>query len=493
MNRRVVAYLVGHILLIEAVVMIPALIISICQQEQETIAAFGITIAITAGASVALLQIRPKNKTFHAAEGFVVTALSWIVISIFGALPFLFSGFIPNYIDCLFEVVSGFTTTGASILTNVEGLSMGLLYWRSFTHWLGGMGVLVFLLAVVSVSKGSGYSLHLLRAESPGPDVGKLTPKLMQSAKLLYFMYIILTIIEIIFLLAGGMPVFDSFCTAFGTAGTGGFAVKNDSMAGYSHYLQTVVTIFMALFGINFNIYFLLLIRSWKQLLHDEELWGYLGIMLGSILLITCNIAPVFQYNWGEALHQSAFQVSSVMTTTGFSTIDYNVWPQFSRGLLVMLMVLGASAGSTGGGVKIARIIILFKSLQKELIRMLHPRAVRAVRISGKIVDNKVGKGVNVFMAAYFAVFSISFLLVSIDNLSLETNATAVIACLSNIGPGLDLVGPMGNYSGFSNFSKLILTADMLFGRLEFFPMILLFSPSIWRRRPKPLYSKAEH
>lgn len=483
MNRRVIAFLLGHILLLEAAVMVPALIISIFMKESASAHAFGWTIAITAAVGAGLTFIRPVNKTFYAAEGFVVTALSWIGISLFGGLPFWFSGAIPNYIDCFFETASGFTTTGASILTDVESLSYGLLYWRSFTHWLGGMGVLVFLLAVVSVSKGSGYSLHLLRAESPGPDVGKMTPKLKQSAKILYIIYICLTAIEIILLLAGGMPVFDSFCTAFGTAGTGGFGIKNDSIAGYSHYIQTVVTIFMALFGINFNLYFLLLIRSWKSILHDEELWGYVGIMVGSILLITINIAPIFQYNWGEALHQSAFQVSSVMTTTGFCTIDYNTWPQFSRSLLAILMVIGASAGSTGGGIKVARLIIVFKLLRKELVRMLHPRAVHAVRISGKTVDNKVGKGVSVFMAAYFAVFTVSFLLISIDNMSLETNVTAVVSCLSNIGPGLDVVGPAGNFSQFSNFSKVILSVDMLFGRLEFFPMILLFSPSLWRRR----------
>ncbi len=483
MNRRVIAFLLGHILLLEAAVMVPALIISIFMKEAASAHAFAWTIAITAAVGTGLTFIRPVNKTFYAAEGFVVTALSWIGISLFGGLPFWFSGAIPNYIDCFFETASGFTTTGASILNDVESLSYGLLYWRSFTHWLGGMGVLVFLLAVVSVSKGSGYSLHLLRAESPGPDVGKMTPKLKQSAKILYIIYICLTAIEIILLLAGGMPVFDSFCTAFGTAGTGGFGIKNDSIAGYSHYIQTVVTIFMALFGVNFNLYFLLLIRSWKSILHDEELWGYVGIMVGSILLITINIAPIFQYNWGEALHQSAFQVSSVMTTTGFCTIDYNTWPQFSRSLLTILMVIGASAGSTGGGIKVARLIIVFKLLRKELVRMLHPRAVHAVRISGKTVDNKVGKGVSVFMAAYFAVFTVSFLLVSLDNMSLETNVTAVVSCLSNIGPGLDVVGPAGNFSQFSNFSKVVLSVDMLFGRLEFFPMILLFSPSLWRRR----------
>ncbi len=483
MNRRVIAFLLGHILLLEAAFMLPALLISFFLNENNAAMAFVWTILLTTAVGVILTRIRPASMVFYAAEGFVVTALSWIAISMFGALPFWISGAIPNYVDCFFETVSGFTTTGASILTDVEALPRGLLYWRSFTHWLGGMGVLVFLLAVVSVGKGSGYSLHLLQAESPGPDVGKMTPKLKQSAKILYLIYIALTVLEIILLLAGGMSVFDSFCTAFGTAGTGGFGVKNDSMAGYSHYLQTVVTIFMALFGVNFNIYFLMLIRSWKSVVRNEELWGYLGIMIGSIVLITINIAPTMQYNWGEALHQSAFQVSSVMTTTGFSTIDYNVWPQFSRSLLAVLMVIGASAGSTGGGVKVVRVIIVFKLLRKELIRMLHPRAVHAVRMSEKIVDNKVGKGVNVFMAAYFSVFIFSFLLVSFDNMSLETNVTAVVSCLSNIGPGLDVVGPAGNYSQFSDVSKLILSADMLFGRLEFFPMILLFSPSLWRKK----------
>ena len=350
MNRRMVARLTAYILLIEFAAMLPALGISLFQREWDAVRGFLAALGLLAATAGGLFLLRPQTKTFYAAEGFVVTALSWIIISIFGAVPFWFSGAIPNPVDCLFETVSGFTTTGASILSDVESLPMGLLYWRSFTHWLGGMGVLVFLLAVISMAKGEGNSLHLLKAESPGPMVGKLTPKLGQSAKILYLIYIALSLIQLVFLLAGGMPLFDSLCTMFGTAGTGGFSIKNASMAAYdSHYLQTVVTVFMALFGVNFNFFYLLIVREFSRALHDEEVRVYIGLMLGSTLLITLNILPQYG-SFGESLHQAAFQVSSIMTTTGFATADFNLWPEFSKTILVLLMVFGACAGSTGGG-----------------------------------------------------------------------------------------------------------------------------------------------
>lgn len=483
MNRRIVARLTAYIIFIEMAAMIPPLLISLFGKEWNSVR--GLAVAMAAGCLCAglLMLLRPQSKAFYAAEGFVTTALSWVVISLFGALPFWVSGTISNPVDCFFEIVSGFTTTGASILQDVECLPRGLLYWRSFTHWLGGMGVLVFLLAVISyANKGDGNSIHLLKAESPGPIVGKLAPKIRSSAKILYGIYIALSVLMVILLLCGGMPLFDSLCAMFGAAGTGGFGIKNSSMAAYSPYCQTIVTIFMALFGVNFNIFYLLLIRDFSRVWRDEELRVYLGIMLSSILLISVNILPLYS-GLGEAFHHAAFQVSSIMTTTGFATVDFNQWPEFSRAILVLLMIVGASAGSTGGGMKAARIVIAFKSVRKEISRMLHPRAVKVVQMDGQPLDNRVTKGVSVFMTVYFATVAVSFLLVSLDGCSTVTNITAVLACVNNIGPGLDLVGPMGNYSHFSNLSKLILAFNMLLGRLEFFPILILLTPSTWRKK----------
>lgn len=483
MNRRIVARLLSNILLIELVAMLPPLGISLYQAEWDSVRGFLLTIGVLLLCGGLLRLAKPQSKNFYAAEGFATTALAWIVISLFGALPFLLSGAIPNPVDAFFETVSGFTTTGASILKDVEILPMGLLYWRSFTHWLGGMGVLVFLLAVTTMEKGEGYALFLLKAESPGPIVGKLTPTIKQSAKLLYLIYVALSLIEVIFLLAGGMPLFDSLCTMFGTAGTGGFSIKNASMAGYdSYYLQNVVTIFMILFGTNFNIFFLTLVREYSQALHDEELRVYAGILAGATLLISINTLQHYG-GFGDALHHAAFQVASIMTTTGYATTDFDMWPELSRTILVLLMMFGACAGSTGGGMKISRIVIAFKSVKKEISRMLHPRAVRSVQMNGKTLDNSVTKGVSVFMTVYFAVIAASFLIVSLDNLGMVTNATAVLSCVNNIGPGLELVGPTRNFSVFSPLSKLILSADMLLGRLEFFPLLILMTPSTWRKK----------
>ncbi len=481
MNYRIIAYFIGRILRLEAVFMAPALAISLYQGEHAAAAGFLIAMGALLLVGVPWSWKRPENRSFGAREGFVTVGLVWVVVSLFGALPFFFGGGIPSYVDAVFETVSGFTTTGASILTEVESMAMGLLYWRSFTHWLGGMGVLVFLLAIVPMTRGSGASLHLLRAESPGPQVGKLVPKMHQTAKILYGIYVALTLFQIVLLLAGGMPLFDAVTTAFGTAGTGGFAVKNDSMAGYSFYLQTVVTVFMAVFGINFNIFYLLLIREFAKAFFNEELRVYLGIMLGSIALVTVNISHLYP-SVREALHHAAFQVSSIMTTTGFATADFNLWPEFSRSLLVLLMVLGACAGSTGGGIKTARLIILFKSVRNEVWKMLHPRSVKLARMDGSILDEGTLYGVNAYMAVYCIIVAVSALLVSFDNFSFETNVTAVFACLNNLGPGLGLVGPMGNYSAFSDFSKLVLTANMLIGRLEIFPILALLMPTTWRR-----------
>ncbi len=483
MNKKMIARMLGVLFALEAAFMLPAAAVCLCYGETGApLRGFLWTIALLAVLSGALLLAgRGATRDFYAREGFIIVALGWLLLSAAGAFPFYLSREIPRYVDAFFETVSGFTTTGASILTNVEAMSRGLLYWRSFTHWLGGMGMLVFLLAVVPTGKGSGYGIHLLRAESPGPSVGKIVPRMRQTASLLYKIYIVLTVACVGFLLAGGMPLFDSLCTAFGTAGTGGFGIRNDSMAGYSPYLQNVCTVFMALFGVNFSIYFLLLLREWRAALFDEELLLYLGVMLGAMFLIAVDVRPLFS-GFGEAFHHASFTVSSIMTTTGFATADFNVWPQLSRSILCILMVIGASAGSTGGGIKAARVLLLGKSLAAEVRRMLRPRSVNVVHINHRVVKDDVLRGVNVYMAAYCALAVVSFLLVSVDDFSMETNLTAVIACLNNIGPGLDMVGPTGNYALFSPFAKVILSLDMLLGRLEIFPILVLFSRHTWNR-----------
>jgi trk system potassium uptake protein TrkH len=442
------------------------------------------TITLSLVCALALiLCTRGANPHFYAREGFVAVALGWLVLSAAGALPFFFSREIPHYVDALFETISGFTTTGASILSNVEALSRGMLYWRSFTNWLGGMGMLVFLLAVVPGVRGSsGNTMHLLRAESPGPSVGKLVPKMRQTAKILYGIYIALTLLCVLFLLAGSMPLFDALCISFSTAGTGGFAILNDSIASYSPYVQNVVTVFMALFGVNFGIYFLLLLGEWRTALLDEELRLYAGLMAASILLITANVLSSFQGNIRQALHHVAFTVSSIMTTTGFSTVDFDVWPEFSRTLLCILMIFGACAGSTAGGIKIARLLLLGKHLGYKIRQMVRPRSVHVVRMNGRAINEEVLDGVDVYMSAYCAILGISVLLISLENCSMDTNLTAVLACLNNIGPGLGLVGPTCNYGHFSALSKLLLSLDMLIGRLEIFPILILFSPQTWKR-----------
>lgn len=482
MNIRAIGFFLGHILRLEALFMLPAMGISFYQGERAAAWAFLVTILAVVVVSVLLLLQKPLDMGIHSKEGFVTVALSWIIISLFGALPFWLSGSIPGFVDAFFETVSGFTTTGASILTDVEALPMGMLYWRSFTHWLGGMGVLVFMLAVVPMSRGSGDSLHLLRAESPGPVVGKLAPKMHRTARILYAIYVAMTVVQIVLLLLGGMPLFDSITVAFGTAGTGGFAITNNSIAAYdSYYLQGVISIFMALFGVNFGVYYLILAGDIRQALRSEELRTYAGIMLGATILITINVAPQFATLF-DAFHHSFFQVSSIMTTTGFATADFNLWPEFSRYLLVVLMVLGASAGSTGGGIKTARVIILWKSVKSGIQKMLHPRSVKVMKMDGKVIDESVVAGVGVFMASYCIIAAVSMGLVALDNFSMEATITSVLACINNIGPGLDIVGPTGNFSSFSILSKLVLSVNMLVGRLEIFPMLLLFAPSVWKR-----------
>ncbi len=482
MNKRAIGFFIGHIMRLEGLFMLPAVLIALFKGEQAAmIALVATSVGLIVLGSLLLLLKYNREKNIYAREGFVIVALAWVLLSLFGALPFWISGAIPSFIDAWFETVSGFTTTGSSILVNVELLPMSLLYWRSFTHWLGGMGVLVFMLAVVPMSKGSGDSFHVLRAESPGPVVGKLVPTMLRSARILYGIYVVMTIVQIILLLLGGMPVFDSICTAFGTAGTGGFGVRVDSMASYSPYLQTVTAVFMMLFGINFGIYYLLLIKEVRQVLFNEELRAYLGIILCSTVVIAINIFPYFSSVF-ESFHQAFFQVSSIVTTTGFATTDFNSWPELSRIILVLLMILGACAGSTGGGIKTVRALLLCKTIKNEIYKLLHPRSVKLIKMDGKTMDDTVLRNLNVYFVVYCIIIAASILLLSMDNFDFESTTTAVLACINNIGPGLGMVGPAGNFSAFSWFGKLVLSADMLLGRLEIFPMIMLFMPSVWKR-----------
>lgn len=485
MNRHAIVFFLGHILRLEAVFLFPSLVIALFQREWDAAHALALTIVLTVGLSLFTLLGKKKDRTFGHREGFVIVSLSWVAMSLVGALPFTLGGYIPSYLDAFFETVSGFTTTGASILSDVEALPMSLLYWRSFTHWLGGMGILVFALAVVPLAKGKGDSLHVLKAESPGPSVGKLAPTMRRSARLLYAIYIAMTVAEILLLLAGGMPLFDSVVNAFATAGTGGFAIKNASIAAYnSYYLQSVIGVFMVLFGINFNIYYLFLMGKASQALRSEELRVYLGFVAVSTVTIALNIYSLYG-SFRDAFHHSFFQVASIITTTGFATADFDLWPEFSRLLLLILMVAGACAGSTGGGIKTARVILLFKSLKGSIQRLLHPRSVKIIKMDDKPVDPEVLQGTQTFMIVYTLVAIFSMILVSLDNLDFETTFSAVMACLNNIGPGLSLVGPTCNYGHFSPLSKLVLTGNMLLGRLEIFPMLLIFAPSVWRVRAK--------
>ena len=484
MNYKMMGRFVAQILTIGALFMVPALAISLFYGERQAVFAFLATLGIFA-AVIGLLRLtcRGAASAFYAREGLVCAGISWIVLSLLSCLPFWFSREIPKFIDAFFEIVSGFTTTGASILPEVESLSWGILYWRSFSHWLGGMGVLVFLLAFTPEgSKGQGFTMHLLRAESPGPNVGKLVPKMRKTAGILYLLYIGLTVLNVIFLLFGGMPLLEAVCTAFGTAGTGGFGVKNDSLASYSPYIQNVTTVFMTLFGINFSCYFLLLVGQVRAVFKDEELRLYLGILAGSVLLIVLNLRG-FYSTFGETLRHAAFQVSSIMTTTGFATTDFGQWPAFSQSILLILMIVGACAGSTGGGLKCARALLLFKILRRNIHQVLHHRRVQSVRVNGQVMDEKVLSNANAYLAAYVIILFFSFVVISLDGFSVGTNFSAVLACFNNIGPGLEAVGPTCNYAAYSTLSKLVLIVDMLAGRLEIFPILVLFSRSAWKHQ----------
>ena len=483
MNYKMMGRFMARIVLIEAVFLLPAMLISFGYGELGAVRGFLYSFAIMLAVAGALgFWGRGADSVFGAREGLVCVGLAWIVISILGSLPFFISREIPSFIDALFETVSGFTTTGSSILTDVEAMSKGMLYWRSFSHWVGGMGVLVFVLAVSPGEGGKGFTMHLLRAESPGPDVGKLVPKMKQTASILYIIYIVLTILNLIFLLIGGRPWLEALCTAFGTAGTGGFGVKNDSIAGYSPYLQNVTTVFMFLFGVNFSCYYLLLMKNFRSVFQDEELRFYVGTAVAVAALIAFDIRPLYA-TWEETIRHSAFQVSTIMTTTGFATTDFDLWPTFSRSLLLFLMVIGASAGSTGGGFKCARVMLILKSLRRNIRKVLNPRKVQVVRVNGRVVDETVLDNANAYLAAYVVIIIVAFLVISLDGFSVETNLSATLACFNNIGPGLDAVGPTCNYSAYSDLSKVVLSVAMLAGRLEIFPILVLFAGSTWKRK----------
>ena len=479
MNYSMIFFIIGWVFIIEAALMAPSALVAVLYSERS-IWAFAAAIGLCLLLGVPLVRKQPANKVFYAKEGCVTVALSWIVMSLMGALPFVFSGVIPSIVDAMFETVSGFTTTGASILKDVEVLPRCMLFWRSFTHWIGGMGVLVFLLCLLPMS-GGGYSMNLMKAESPGPSVSKLVPKVRSTAKLLYGLYVALSLLELALLLLGSMPLFDALCTTFGTAGTGGFGIKNSSIGEYSAYIQSVVTIFMILFGINFNVYFLLYMRKPKEALRCEEAGWYLAIIAASTLIITVFIRNSFP-DLATAFRHAAFQVGSIITTTGFSTVDFNVWPAVPRAILVLLMFIGACAGSTGGGIKVSRIVLLFRTMTREIGQIIHPHMVKKLKFEGRVVGQEVLRSVNAFMVAYVLIFAVSTLFVCLDGFDLVTSFTAVAATLNNIGPGLEMVGPIGNFSCFSDLSKIVLIFDMLAGRLEIFPLLVLFFRDTWKK-----------
>lgn len=478
MNRRMICRVLGLILECLAGLLILPTVAGLFYGEGVT--HFLITMALSGVLGFLLARVKPYSDVIYAKDGFVVVSLGWVLMSLIGALPFVLSGDIPNYIDALFETVSGFTTTGASILEDVEGLSRGCMFWRSFTHWIGGMGVLVFIMAVLPMS--GEHSMHIMRAEVPGPTVGKLVPRLRQTAKILYLIYIAMTLLEMLLLLLGGMSFYDALLHAFATAGTGGFSTKSASIAAFdSLYLEMVIAVFMVLFGVNFNLYFLLLIGRWKDALKSEELHWYLGIIAASVMAITLGISKMYG-GIAAGLRHAFFYVASITSSTGFGTVDFVTWPEYCKWIIVMLMFCGACAGSTGGGIKTSRVIILFRNVACEIRQMIHPRTVTRVQLDGKRVDTDGLKAVSTFFTSFMLLLITGSFLVSLDGYDMATNFSAVLSSLSNIGPGMSLIGPTGNYNIFSYGSKLVLTVMMLIGRLEIFPILILFSPSTWKK-----------
>ena len=481
MNYKMVFGTVGKVVLIESGLLLLPLVTSLIYGEWWTAISFGITVLIALGVyGLSKLLCTTKNTLIFSKEGLVTVALAWLVMSVIGCLPFVISGDIPNFVDAFFEMVSGFTTTGASIVLDVEALSRGTLFWRSFSHWIGGMGILVFVMAVTN--KSTDRSIHILRAEMPGPTVDKLVPRARDTAKILYLIYMVLTVVLTVLLLFGGMPLFDSLLHAFGTAGTGGFGIKNDSIAGYSNYCQWVIAIFMFIFGINFNLFYLIILGKVKDVFKSGELWAYLVIVLSAVAVIAINILSICA-DFSEALRLSFFQVTTIISTSGFSTANFDLWPTLSKTVLFVLMIVGGCAGSTAGGFKVSRLVILGKSINRELKRVLHPRNSSVIKFNGKRVDETTVNGVLSYLAIYIACVVVIFLLISFEPFTLETNLSATVACFNNVGPGLGGVGPTCNYGGYSLFSKIVLTFAMLLGRLEVYPLLLTLLPSTWIKK----------
>ncbi len=478
MNYSVIRYILCRVLEFAALFMALPFIVGLIYRESSAFC-FLYVIAGCLAVSLAGRRFKPKSNVFYAKEGFVTVSLSWIILSLIGALPFYLSGEFPTYTDALFETISGLTTTGATILTDVEGLSRCIQFWRCFTHWIGGMGVLVLILAVLPLS--GSYNMHLMKAESPGPSVGKLVPKIKNTAMILYGIYLMITVVEIISLMFAGLNLYEASTLSFSTTGTGGFGLLNSSIGSYSTTVQTIFIIFMLLCGINFQIFYLLLIRKPREAFGSEELRYYLGIVFVAALLISINVRGFFEDGF-QAFHHSLFQVVSVMTTTGFATLDYNVWPEFSRAIIFLLTLLGACAGSTGGGFKVSRLIVLLRSIKNEIFSLIHPRSIKKIHMDGRLVEVGVIKSIQVYTMIYVMILLGSFVLVSLNEFDFVTNITAVATTFNNVGPGFNMVGPAGNYSAFSGFSKLVLMFDMLAGRLELMPMLVLFSPRTWRR-----------
>ena len=478
MNIKLVAHTLGRVISFEAVTMLLSLACSLILNDGQYLS-FILSVIACLAVGIPLSLVKPKEKKLYSRDGFVTVALSWIALSLFGALPFIISGVIPSFTDAFFETASGFTTTGATMLKDVEIVPKSILFWRSFTHWIGGMGVVVFLVALLPLSGGS--NMHLMKAESTGPSVGKLVPKVRSTAKILYTIYFGITVLEVVLLLFGGMSLFEALCTTFGTVGTGGFGVRNSSLADYSSYIQIVVTVFMILCGINFSVFYLIIMRKFSVAFRFSEVWAYLGVILISIGIISVNCMSLFS-GFGESLKHSAFQVGSIITTTGYATCDFDLWPELSKTILLVLMFIGACAGSTGGGIKVSRILILLKSIVKEIKIASHPKSTHKVTMDGRNIEHETIRSVNVFMVSYLVIFAFSLLAISIDNMDFTTNFTAVAATINNIGPGLAGVGPTKNFAGYSDFSTIVLTLDMLIGRLEIFPMLVLFSPHAWKK-----------
>jgi len=481
MNYRMILYYLAATMLVVAVFMLPALLISFIFHETSAVIAFSVTIAAVTVICLPFLFRKPKKTVMRAREGYIITAIAWILVSLIGAVPLWMSKTIPNYIDALFETASGFTTTGASIMPTLDFAPKGMIYWRSFTHWLGGMGVLVFLLALTP-SSSSGDSVFIMRAESPGPQVSKLVPKTRQSAQILYKIYVGMTILQIVLLLLGGMPFLDALEISFATAGTGGFSCNSAGMALYTPYMLWVITIFMILFGVNFGIYYLLIMRSFKKIKSNEEIRYYFLAILAAIAIITPKIYSIYHHSFGDALLQASFQTASIISTTGFASADFNTWPTVCKMTLLLLMILGGCAGSTGGGVKVSRTVILFKCIRLSLRKLLHPNTVTKVHMDGDTVPDATLHFIYIYFGAYSFIMLLSMLLISLDHMSLEGTITSVLTCLNNVGPGFAEVGPMSTYASLTWFSKVVLTIDMLIGRLEIFPILMLLMPANWKR-----------